>query len=86
MREILLSPGAIAATLRDAIWHVADKGLTTGHRRALDMLFPPGTLARSDLEGLLCVRALARVCLVLRLGGGRGARVMMTASPERPVQ
>jgi len=53
LRDILLRPGAVAASLRDAIFHVADQGVTRGYPKAFDSLFPKGTLLRSDLEGML---------------------------------
>jgi len=56
LRELLSRPGAVLETLREALLAVADEGREQGgHARALDALFPRGTLARADLEGLIAV-------------------------------
>lgn len=55
LKEFLSSPLEVAASLREAVQVVADKGLSDGQPDALDALFPQGTLARADLEGLLAV-------------------------------
>mmetsp|Transcript_4761 Transcript_4761/g.13871 ORF Transcript_4761/g.13871 Transcript_4761/m.13871 type:complete len:393 (+) Transcript_4761:78-1256(+) len=55
IRDIMLSPGAVAGSMRDAVLQIADKGLGTGPVGALDTIFPQGTLVRSDLEGMLAL-------------------------------
>ena len=35
---------------------IREKGMGKGHVLAIDLLFPTGTTARSDLEGLLALR------------------------------
>lgn len=55
--DALASPGDVLESVSAAASAIREQGLRKGHPAALDALFPKGTLARSDLEGLA---ALAR--------------------------
>lgn len=55
LRELVIGAGDASSALQEAVKVVSEKGLKDGHPAALDALFPKGTLARSDLEGLAAV-------------------------------
>lgn len=57
LMDALASPGDVLESVTAATSAIREQGLRKGHPAALDALFPKGTLARSDLEGLA---ALAR--------------------------
>lgn len=52
LRDALESPGEIAGALNEAVTALVDKGFAGGYASALDSLWPQGTLARADLDGL----------------------------------
>jgi len=49
------SPVEILQAFGEAAEAIREKGIAKGHPAALDALFPRGTIARSDLEGLVAV-------------------------------
>mmetsp|Transcript_125081 Transcript_125081/g.359117 ORF Transcript_125081/g.359117 Transcript_125081/m.359117 type:complete len:442 (-) Transcript_125081:162-1487(-) len=55
LRQVLLSPGEVAGSLREAALAISSNKLSVGSAKALDALFPPGTQGRADLEGMLAV-------------------------------
>lgn len=55
VRDLFFNPGAVLSSVTDAVSHVADEGLGGGPAKALDAILPPGTLARSDLEGVMAL-------------------------------
>lgn len=55
LRKALQDPAAIAQDLGKAVGAVAEKGLRKGHPEALDALWPKGTTARADLEGIVAL-------------------------------
>jgi len=55
LTEALSSPGEVAEAVGKAASAIATKGLREGHPEALDALWPKGTRARGDLEGLVAV-------------------------------
>lgn len=57
LASVITSPTEIADSIGAALKVVSEKGVLEGQADALEALLPKGTLARSDLEGLL---ALAR--------------------------
>lgn len=57
LQAFISSPFEVVEALSTAAASVAEKGIGKGHPEALDAIFPKGTLARSDLDGLA---ALAR--------------------------
>ena len=46
----------VAKDLRSAVQAIADKGLVEGQDEVLETLFPVGTIARSDIDGLQALR------------------------------
>ena len=42
----------ILTDVRTAVESIREKGFKDGHGEAIDLLFPKGTIVRSDLEGL----------------------------------
>lgn len=51
-----VSKGTLQDDVQLAVEEIREKGMGKGHVLALDLLFPAGTTARSDLEGLLALR------------------------------
>jgi len=46
----------ILTDVRSAVESIREKGFKDGHGEAIDLLFPKGTIVRSDLEGLQALR------------------------------
>ena len=51
-----LKDRALQKDVKLAAEEIREKGMGKGHVLAIDLLFPTGTTARSDLEGLLALR------------------------------
>jgi len=56
LRKILEDPSAVLKDLNRAANVLSTKGIKDGHPEAINVLFPRGTTARSDLEGLQALR------------------------------
>jgi len=56
LQKVAKDSKKVASDLRDAAQEIEEKGFGKGHPLVLDLLFPVGTTARSDLEGLLALR------------------------------
>jgi len=85
LKELVLGAGDASSALQEAVKVVSEKGLMDGHPAALDALFPKGTLARSDLEGLAAVaRQAPEVVGDLRASSPLGAGAGTSDTPKAP--
>jgi len=56
MQKVLADPAAVMEDVSRAVRAISEKGFREGHPEAIDALWPKGTMARSDLEGLQALR------------------------------
>jgi len=56
LRRILEDPSAVLKDLNRVATVLSIRGIKDGHPEAINVLFPKGTTARSDLEGLQALR------------------------------
>eukprot|EP00929_Paragymnodinium_shiwhaense_P009648 TRINITY_DN113897_c0_g1_i1.p1 TRINITY_DN113897_c0_g1~~TRINITY_DN113897_c0_g1_i1.p1 ORF type:complete len:438 (+),score=71.54 TRINITY_DN113897_c0_g1_i1:53-1315(+) len=56
LRKVLQNPFEVLRDVSTAVSAVTEKGFKEGHPEAIDALWPEGTTAREDLEGLAALR------------------------------
>lgn len=56
LQKILQEPSAVLQDVGRAVSAIAEKGFREGHPEAIEALWPKGTMAREDLEGLQALR------------------------------
>jgi len=56
LRRVAEDAGTVFQDVAEAVGAVAEKGFKEGHVEAIDKLWPRGTIARNDLEGLQALR------------------------------
>lgn len=83
LRQIWSSAGEVSSAVQEAARAVADKGLGEAQPEALDALFPTGTLARSDVEGVLAFARQAPELLSSVRAGGAPASSMRAPDLEQ---
>ena len=76
-----LKDRALQKDVKLAAEEIREKGMGKGHVLAIDLLFPTGTTARSDLEGLL---ALRKVRVRVRVRVRDRVRVRPNPNPPNP--
>mmetsp|Transcript_6376 Transcript_6376/g.13936 ORF Transcript_6376/g.13936 Transcript_6376/m.13936 type:complete len:443 (-) Transcript_6376:205-1533(-) len=85
LREALTSPGDVAESVARAAQVLASKGFRKGHPEAIDAIFPQGTIARADIEGLAAVARQAPEVLE-SLQAARRRSASGDASSKRPAE
>lgn len=56
LQKVLQNSSSVVSDLSRAVTAIAEKGFKEGHVEAIDTLWPKGTVARRDLEGLQALR------------------------------
>ena len=73
----------ILTDVRSAVESIREKGFKDGHGEAIDLLFPKGTIVRSDLEGLQALRKQVPEAIE-DLRKTRPTTTASTPSPPKP--
>ena len=73
----------ILTDVRSAVDSIREKGFKDGHGEAIDLLFPKGTIVRSDLEGLQALRKQVPEAIE-DLRKTRPTTTASTPSPPKP--
>ena len=73
----------ILTDVRTAVESIREKGFKDGHGEAIDLLFPKGTIVRSDLEGLQALRKQVPEAIE-DLRKTRPTTTASTPSPPKP--
>jgi len=81
--EALANPGEVLEAFGKAGAAIASRGLREGHPEAIDALWPKGTLARADLEGIAAVaRQAPEVIEGLQKRSSQGVQPSEAESPD----